>query len=103
MSEPVQLGKSDIWPEERSGYDTSVPVAYAPLPVVPSPKPKIPLWVEDKLTGALAVGGVLWSAQVATSPISRVANLTATPGPLELCGISILVWLHTKWRRSVER
>jgi hypothetical protein len=103
MSEPVQLHTSDMWPEERPGYDAPVPVAYAALPVVPSPRPGIPLWVEEKVAACIAVAGVLWSAQAVTTPISRVANLTATPGPLELCGISILVWLHIKWRRSMGR
>jgi hypothetical protein len=92
-----------VWPEERSGYDVRVPVAYAPAPPVASFKPRIPLWVEEKIAAGIAVSGVLWGVQAATSPISRVENLTATPGPLELCGISILVWLHSRWRRSVGR
>jgi hypothetical protein len=26
-----------------------------------------------------------------------------TPGPLGLAAIGILIWLHAKWRRSVNR
>jgi len=103
MSKRVQVGTSDTWPEERPGYDKPVPVAYAAVTVYPSPKPKLPLWVEEKVSACIALAGLLWSVQALTSPISRIANLTATPGPLELCGISILIWLHIKWRHSLAR
>jgi hypothetical protein len=101
MSKSVESRKSDMWPEERPGYDPRVTVAYAAVPVIPSPRPKVPIWVEEKLCALIAVAGVLWSVQAVTSPISRVANLMATPGPLERCAISILVWLHSKWRHSI--
>ena len=101
MSEPVQFRAPDMWPEERAGYDAPVPVAYAAVPVPASPKPAVPLWVEEKVSALIAIAGVIWSVQALTEPISRLTNLTATPGPLELCGASILVWLHTKWRRSI--
>ena len=102
MSNSVPTSKSDMWPEERSGYDERIPVAYAPVTASgASFKSKIPLWVKGKTAAFIAACGLLWSAQVLTAPISRVANLTATPGPLEICAVSILIWLHTKWRRSV--
>jgi len=24
------------------------------------------------------------------------------PGPLEVCALGIMVWLHAKWRRSIK-
>jgi len=91
-----------MWPDERSGYDERIPIAYASVAAVGgSSNSKIPLWVEEKTAAFIAVCGLLWSAQVLTAPISRVTNLAATPGPLEICAVSILIWLHTKWRRSV--
>jgi hypothetical protein len=92
-----------MWPEERSGYDAPVPVAYAAVAVTASPRPRVPLWVEEKLVAGIALAGVLWCVQVMTDPISRLTNLIATPGPLEVCGISILFWLHTRWRHSLAR
>lgn len=48
-------------------------------------------------------GGMIWAAYAFRT------NYTAlwqpglhVPGPLEVCAIGILVWLHAKWRRSLQ-
>jgi hypothetical protein len=62
-------------------------------------------WLESKI-GSLGVGaGLIWSAYVAahnvTSLSSLFTNLIYTRGPLHCIGISALIWLHAKYRRSV--
>jgi hypothetical protein len=92
---------SDVWPVEKQGYEKPVPVAYAPLHVPPSPKSKFPVAWEERLASLMAGAGVIWGVQVLTSPIARVSKLMGTAGPLELCAIAVLIWIHAKWRRSL--
>jgi hypothetical protein len=47
-------------------------------------------------------GGAIWATKVQTIDIFNNFHLLMTPGPLELSGIGLLIWLHAKWRRSVR-
>ncbi len=93
----------DVWGHEREGYSSDHrQVAYAP--VKPSAGPAIPNWLhwEERL-GSLAAGiGVVWGVHVAATHLRIVDSLWETSGPLELCAISTLIWLHAKWRRSTR-
>jgi hypothetical protein len=58
---------------------------------------------EARLGSLIACGGIIWTAYTATVDYSglwqfRVLN----PGPIEVCAVGILIWLHAKWRRSLE-
>jgi hypothetical protein len=57
---------------------------------------------EERIGSLIAAGGLIWCAQVLTVDIHDMFSLTRTPGPLEVCAIGILIWLHAKWRRSVK-
>ena len=58
---------------------------------------------EARLGSIVAAGGVIWTAQVATDHFTSLANLfPLPPGPMEVCAIGVLVWLHAKWRVSVQ-
>ncbi len=103
MQVQSQSSRAELWPAEREGYDTPVPVAYAAIPVKRSPRHRFPIRAESRL-GSVAIGvGVIWAVQVMTAPIANAQALLVTPGPLEVCGIGCLVWLHAKWRRSIDR
>ncbi len=52
---------------------------------------------EEQIASLVAAGGILWAVQVATAGFDRIP-----PGPLEVCSVAILVWLHAKWRRSIR-
>lgn len=57
---------------------------------------------EERFGSLVFWGGVIWAVQIATKDISNWMHLLLTPGPIEICGIGLLVWLHAKWRRSVR-
>src|SRR5581483_6191054 len=103
MQVQSQSRRAELWPAEREGYDTPVPVAYAAAPGKRSPRHRFPIRAESR-RGSAAIGvGVIWAVQVMTAPIATAQALLFTPGPVEVCGIGRLVWLHAKWRRSIER
>jgi len=58
---------------------------------------------EESLGSLIAGGGIIWSVQEATKGLAEWWQLRLLPpGPLEVCAIGILIWLHAKWRRSVN-
>ena len=57
--------------------------------------------LEARLGSLVAAGGVVWTANVATKNFTNFENIVLPNGPLELCAIGILIWLHAKWRASV--
>ena len=62
-------------------------------------------WLEAKIGSLGMAAGLIWSAYVATSNVtsfsSMFTNLIYSRGPLHCLGISALVWIHAKYRRSV--
>jgi len=57
---------------------------------------------EERFGSLIASAGLLWGTQVLTVDIHDVNSLMRSPGPMEICAIGILIWLHAKWRRSVQ-
>jgi hypothetical protein len=58
---------------------------------------------EESVGSLIAAGGIVWSVQEATKSLAELWQLRLLPpGPLEVCAIGILIWLHAKWRRSVN-
>lgn len=52
----------------------------------------------------IAAAGLVWTARIASSDWSGIDAFSFTHlprGPLEVCAIGVLVWLHAKWRGSV--
>jgi hypothetical protein len=47
-------------------------------------------------------GGIAWAVQIATKNGANPFRVLLTPGPLEVCAVGLLIWLHSKWRRSVR-
>lgn len=93
----------DAWGHEREGYSPDHrQVAYAPIKSVAGPA--APSWLhwEERL-GSLGGGlGVIWSVHVSATHPRILDTLWQTNGPLELCAVSSLLWLHAKWRRSTR-
>lgn len=59
---------------------------------------------EVRLGSIIAAAGMIWTVYLATQHYSGLDSFSFTNlprGPLEVCGIGILVWLHAKWRGSV--
>jgi len=58
---------------------------------------------EERIGSLLAAGGTIWATYTATKDYADLWRLQiAPPGPLEICALGILVWLHAKWRRSTK-
>jgi hypothetical protein len=59
---------------------------------------------EERLGSLIAAAGIIWAVYVITHNFAGTWNLQALmPGPIPVCGIGILIWLHAKWRRSTTR
>jgi len=62
-----------------------------------------------RLGSLVAGGGITWAVYAATRNVdldpgfleATLRNVFMQTGPLEVCGIGILVWLMGKWRASV--
>ena len=59
--------------------------------------------LEAQLGSLIAGGGIVWIAAIAAPQFGSASGITFTPGPVEVCGVGILIWLHAKWRGSVSR
>ncbi len=58
---------------------------------------------ETRLGSLVAAGGIIWAAHVSTAGFHNLYTLLPLPaGPLEVIGIGVLIWLHSKWRGSVR-
>jgi len=58
--------------------------------------------MEERLGSLISGVGVIWTVQEATKDLAGLWQFSILrPGPLEVCAIGILIWLHAKWRRSV--
>jgi hypothetical protein len=58
---------------------------------------------EERFGSLVAAGGTIWMVYVATFDYTNLLHLRIMPpGPLEVCAIGVLAWLHAKWRRSIK-
>jgi hypothetical protein len=87
------------WNEGRDGY---VP---APRAVTKAAERQFLLRTRtEELLGSLLAGaGTIWATYVATQDYASLWHTQIMPpGPVEVCALGILVWLHAKWRRSLK-
>jgi hypothetical protein len=96
------------WDAGREGYvDLPKAPTYAPVPKTAS-KPKgerhlLSIRAEERFGSLLAAAGMIWAAYVASVDYASLLQLRIMPpGPIEVCGLGILAWLHAKWRRSLK-
>lgn len=58
---------------------------------------------EERFGSLLAAAGAIWAAYVATVDYANLWKVQITPpGPVEVCILGILAWLHAKYRRSIK-
>jgi len=57
---------------------------------------------EEQIGTLLAAGGILWAAYHLHALLLLSRPLLLPAGPLEVCAIGVLIWLHSKWRRSIS-
>ena len=94
------------WDRGREGYldlprtPTYVPIRGKQLTVSRS---RFSIRTEEQLGSLIAAAGTIWAIYVATVDYSSLWQLKILPpGPIELCALGILAWLHAKWRRSAK-
>jgi len=61
--------------------------------------------IEVRIGSVIAAAGLIWAAKIVTDNFTGIDafSFARLPrGPLELCAIGILIWLHAQWRRSVR-
>ena len=56
---------------------------------------------EERAGSLIAAAGTIWAAYAATHDYANLWHFQIfQPGPVEVCALGILLWLHAKWRRS---
>lgn len=97
--------EKDLWPAEREGYSDLHCVAYAPLRQTPLLKQRrqLPIEIQERISTLIVVAGMIAAAHAVMSGLPGVLRLHLfPPGPLEICCLGVLIWLHAKWRRLVK-
>jgi len=103
----TQIDQVD-WDRGREGYlDLPQKPVYAPVakPVQKrkGQEPLLGISTEERLGSLITAGGMIWGAYTATVHFTGALSLDLIPpGPIEVCALGILVWLHAKWRRSTK-
>ncbi len=57
---------------------------------------------ESRIGCMVAGGGAVWGVHLVTKDFPGMANLMIPSGPIETCGLGIIIWLHAKWRVSIS-
>jgi len=84
----------DPWPYEREGYSDTTNLK---LRLNAEGRRHSGLRLEERLGNLLGISGIIWAFYVMTKD-ANPEQLMQTPGPLELCAVALLLWMHTKWR-----
>jgi hypothetical protein len=97
------------WDAGREGYVESRNKYVPVVPIQKSSKPKSAsnnlesIRHEEHFGSLVAAAGTIWAIYVATHDYNNLWRLQiAPPGPVEICALGILAWLHAKWRRSTR-
>lgn len=107
MVKPQEKTDYIDWGADREGYlDLPSPPVYTPVlkpPREPEKRHLLSIRGEERVASLIAAGGVIWAVYVATVDYPSLWHLQIMPpGPVEVCALGILAWLHAKWRRSAN-
>jgi hypothetical protein len=97
------------WKSARQGY-VNTQAKFVPVVAIPKAAPKAPgssnllsIRAEERLGSLIAAGGIIWGVYVATMDYNNLWRMQIMPpGPVEVCALGILTWLHAKFRRSTR-
>lgn len=99
------------WDAGREGYISTasaakVYTAYSPTNAGKKPAAQnglLSIRAEERFGSLIGAAGVIWGVYLATQNYASLWRFDITsPGPLEVCALGILAWLHAKWRRSLK-
>jgi hypothetical protein len=97
------------WDRGREGYVASSN-RFVPVVEIPKPPKKrssdgnlLSIRAEERVASLIAAAGMIWGVYVATVDYNNLWRMQIMPpGPVEVCALGILAWLHAKWRRSLK-
>jgi hypothetical protein len=107
----AKTDKTDFidWDAGREGYVNSKS-KYIPVVAIPKNTKKaagqeslLSIRGQERFGSLLAAAGTIWAVYVATVDYANLWRMQIMPpGPIEVCALGILLWLHAKWRRSTK-
>jgi hypothetical protein len=90
------------WDKGREGYN-DLPTRPVQKPAKPPQSGLLSIRAEERLGSLIGAAGTIWAVYVATVDYSNLWRMQIMPpGPVEVCALGILAWLHAKWRRSTR-
>ena len=100
QNRPASQPSADPWGDEREGYNQPTEIAYAPIHVNHGSGESMFIRRAEQLGSVIAGGGIVWTAyDIAHHSAEIVRFAIFPPGPLEVLGAGVLIWLVAKWRR----
>jgi len=101
---PYQNGNID-WDEGRDGY-VATPNYARPQNTAKKASSQgglLSIRSEERLGSLITAAGMIWGTYAATVDFDALWRMRVLPpGPVEVCMLGILTWLHGKWRRSMK-
>ena len=96
--------ETDPWPEERDGYYQPPPVAYvATRGGDGDDNEGKTLHRVEQIGSVISGAGIIWTTYAVAHHSAEIARLALfPPGPLEVLGVGVLIWLIAKWVRAVK-
>ncbi|MGO9209238.1 MAG: hypothetical protein ACLP2H_03890 [Terriglobales bacterium] len=101
---PAVKRERDPWPQEREGYSEPPPVAYVTARVnVGMDRDSAIIHRVEQIGSVVAGGGIVWTTYAVAHHSAEIARFALfPPGPLEVLGIGVLIWLVAKWVRASQ-
>ena len=62
----------------------------------------MPIHWEERIASLIAAGGMVWFVRISTQNFSSLDKLTLPMNAVYVTAMGVVVWLHAKWRRSVD-
>jgi len=62
----------------------------------------MPIHWEERLASLVAAGGLVWCVYAATQRFTAIESIRLPNEAMYTTAIGVLLWLHAKWRRSVN-
>jgi hypothetical protein len=97
------------WNSRREGY-VDTPNKFVPVVAIPKtikqPAARgtlVSIRAQERLGSLIAAAGMAWSVYAATVDYNNLWRMQIMPpGPVEVCLLGILAWIHAKWRRATR-
>jgi len=100
---PIPQRQSDPWPDEREGYHQAEAATHATLRVDGSSRKEgAAIRRAEELGSLIAGGGIIWTTYAFAHHSAEILRFALfPPGPLEVLGVGVLIWLVAKWCRAI--